>query len=174
MSLLRRAAAGHSKLAVWRLIAWIRNSSGALPRSSRDTAGGNESVCPSLLPDSIGLEIAGEALSPTNSRYSRPLRESTAVPLSKTNITGKRYPDAHPRLVSVLRHGSAGPDSAPFRSPIQAAPTSDARIKRHVHYTAPPGIDEQPGPEVVIVHDSLLIAPMVAADVRRYQKSVPR
>ncbi|KAG1763473.1 hypothetical protein EDD22DRAFT_846404 [Suillus occidentalis] len=56
----------------------------------------------------------------------------------------------------------------------QAVPTSDTRINRHVHYTIPPGSDEQPGPEVVIVHDSLLIAPMVAADVRQYQKSVPR
>lgn len=154
-------------------------SSPAIPT---DTAGANEPVCPSLLPAMIELEGAGEALSPTddiypriNSRSSRPLRESTAVPLSKTsNMTAKRYPDAHPRLVSVLRHGSLGPDSAPLRSPVQAVPTSDTRIKRHVHYTVPPGSDEQPGPEVVIVHDSLLIAPMVAADVRQYQKSVPR
>lgn len=167
---------------MWRLIAWIRSSSGALPRSQRDTAGANEPVCPSLLPARIELEVAGEALSPTddnyprtNTQFPRPLRESTTVPLSKTsNLTAKRYSDAHPRLVSVLRHGSLGPESAPLRLPTQAVPTSDTRIKRHVHYTVPPGSDEQPGPEVVIVHDSLLIAPMVAADVRRYQKSVPR
>lgn len=181
ISSLRRAAAGQSKLGVWRLIAWIRSSSGALSRSRSNTAGANEPVCPSLLPARIELEVAGEALSPTDdtrsriSRSSRPLRESTAVPLSKnSNMTAKRYADAHPRLVSVLRHGSSGPDSAPLHSPAQAVPTSDTRIKRHVHYTVPPGSDEQPGPEVVIVHDSLLIAPMVAADVRQYQKSVPR
>lgn len=181
ISSLRRAAAGQSKLGVWRLIAWIRSSSGALSRSRPNTAGANEPVCPSLLPARIELEVAGEALSPTDdtrsriARSSRPLRESTAVPLSKnSNMTAKRYADAHPRLVSVLRHRSSGPDSAPLHSPAQAVPTSDTRIKRHVHYTVPPGSDEQPGPEVVIVHDSLLIAPMVAADVRQYQKSVPR
>ncbi|KAG1753613.1 uncharacterized protein EDB91DRAFT_1333047 [Suillus paluster] len=181
-SLFRRAA-GCSKFRYRRLTAWTHLSSGAISRSQRDIAGENVPICHSFLPAGhIELEVAEEPPSPQDdpysrihSRYSQPLRGGTAVPLLETNcITANRYPGAHSRLISAPRHGSPDMPSIPFHSPVQAVPRSDPGIDHHTHYTVPPGNDEQPGQEVVMVHDGLLIAPMVATEVRRYQRSVPR
>jgi len=109
LSLLRCARTGHSKLGEWRLISRTRISSGTLPRSQRYTAGGNEPICPSLLSARVWLKVVGDVLSPsddihlrTNSQYSQPSQEVTAVPLLETKTTAKRYPDALSCLCSTL------------------------------------------------------------------------
>ncbi|KAG2069099.1 hypothetical protein BDR04DRAFT_1102030 [Suillus decipiens] len=53
-------------------------------------------------------------------------------------------------------------------------PLSDYGIDRHVHYTAPPGSNELPGSEVVMIYDGPQTSPMVASDVSRYERCRPR
>jgi hypothetical protein len=52
----------------------------------------------------------------------------------------------------------------------QAVPMSDHAFDRHVHYIAPPGSNEQPGSEVVMFYDGPQTSPMVAENVRRYER----
>lgn len=86
----------------------------------------------------------------------------------------------HSRPVSVhnfvadMRHGSPNRVSVPLDLPSQAVPALDTGIDCHVHYTAPPGSDEQPGSEVVMVYDGPPTSAMVARDVRRYERCTPR
>jgi hypothetical protein len=64
--------------------------------------------------------------------------------------------------------------SAPLDLPVHAVTAPDTAIDGHVHYTAPPGSDDGPGPEVVMLYDGPPIAGMVAEGVRRYQRCNPR
>lgn len=77
----------------------------------------------------------------------------------------------HSRPVSV--RGSLADRSpvvaAPLDLPVHAVTAPDPAIG-HVHYTAPPGNDDEPGSEVVILYDGPPIVGMVADDVRRYQR----
>ncbi|OJA21578.1 hypothetical protein AZE42_04109 [Rhizopogon vesiculosus] len=75
--------------------------------------------------------------------------------------------------VADLHHGSPDMVSAPLDLPMQAMPVTNPDIGHHVHYIAPPGSDERPGPEVV-QYDGPPIAGMVAEDVRRYKRCNPR
>jgi hypothetical protein len=58
------------------------------------------------------------------------------------------------------------------KGPVNSRPNPD--IGHRVHYVAPPGSDERPDSEVVILSEGPPIAGMVAKDVRRYERCKPR
>ncbi|KAG1869998.1 hypothetical protein F4604DRAFT_876837 [Suillus subluteus] len=84
--------------------------------------------------------------------YSRPISVSSVV-------------DVH-----HVHHGSPNAGSIPLDSSAQAVPLSDHGFDHHVHYTAPPGSNELPGQEVVMVYDGPQTCPMVTDNVRRYER----
>ncbi|KAG1862805.1 hypothetical protein DFJ58DRAFT_725284 [Suillus subalutaceus] len=81
--------------------------------------------------------------------YSRPISVSSVV-------------DVH-----HVHHGSPNTGSIPLDSSAQAVPLSDHGFDHHVHYTAPPGSNELPGQEVVMVYDGPPTCPIVTDNVRR-------
>lgn len=80
----------------------------------------------------------------------------------------------HSRPISVystdLHHGSPNPVSIPLDLAAQAVPVSDHGLDHNVHYTAPPGSNDQPGSEVVMIYDGPQTSSMVANDVMRYSR----
>ncbi|KAG1748246.1 uncharacterized protein EDB91DRAFT_1244960 [Suillus paluster] len=114
------------------------------------------------------------------SQYASDSRVSTSIGRSLTrSIAGSESRQAayrthtgpvHSRPVSVhssIHHGSLNTVSVPLDSPAQVVPGSDLGIDHHVHYTAPPDSDEQPGTEAVMVYDGPPISAMVPSGVRR-------
>jgi hypothetical protein len=85
----------------------------------------------------------------------------------------------HSRPVNVhgsfadLHHGSLHAIPIPSDLPVQAVPVSGLGIDSHIHFTAPPAGDKQPGAEVVVYAGPPMGA-MVADDVRRYTRCIPR
>jgi hypothetical protein len=88
----------------------------------------------------------------------------------------------HSRSVSIhsgsfanLHYGS--PHTIPIASdlPAQAVPISGPGIDSHVHFTAPPASDEQPGAEVMRYDGPQIGAMVVDHDgVKRYTRCIPR
>ncbi|KAG1776360.1 hypothetical protein EV702DRAFT_1110101 [Suillus placidus] len=79
--------------------------------------------------------------------------------------------------VADLHRISTSPDAVPLDFPSQAAPISDPVIG--CHNIASPCSDEQsrpeqPGPGVGMVYDSPPIGLLVAEEVRRYERYIPR
>jgi hypothetical protein len=79
----------------------------------------------------------------------------------------------HSRPMSVysttdVYHGSS--NTVQLGLSAQAVPVSDHGLDHHVHYTAPPGSNELPGSQVVVVYDGPQTSSMVANDVRRYSR----
>ncbi|KAG1877005.1 hypothetical protein C8R48DRAFT_768568 [Suillus tomentosus] len=68
-----------------------------------------------------------------------------------------------------VHHGSRNTVYTPLDSSAQAVPIPGHGLDHHVHYTAPPGNNEQvPGSEVVVVYDGPQLSSMVPDDVKRY------
>ncbi|KAG2059668.1 hypothetical protein BDR06DRAFT_668604 [Suillus hirtellus] len=68
-----------------------------------------------------------------------------------------------------VHHGSRNTVYTPLDSSAHAVPIPGHGLDHHVHYTAPPGNNEQvPGSEVVMVYDGPQLSSMVPDDVKRY------
>ncbi|KAG1799727.1 uncharacterized protein HD556DRAFT_60543 [Suillus plorans] len=120
---------------------------------------------PSRLPGLHGI-------STTHERPRGYLNDASKVRTGKTAYrkhTGQIKP--HRRSAYSITDESANMGSVPLDSSAQAIPIviPGQCLDHHVHYTAPPGNNEQvPASEVVIVYDGPQLSSMVPDDIRRY------